>query len=83
MNKKYMPIIAFSLAVILVGSVAYAADRKKKTRAMPQEPGELSEEALKAELLGTSVAPARKQSAPKAPASSKVSGGDPADLKVK
>lgn len=82
MKKKYMPIIAFSLAVILVGSFAYAADRKKKLKATALEPGELSEESLKAELLGASDASSRK-SASKAPASTKSAGAGLVEPKVK
>ena len=82
MNRKYMPIIAFSLALILVGSVAYAADRKKKLKATALEPGELSEESLKAELLGVSDAPARKSTS-KTPASAKSAGAGLVESKVK
>ena len=52
MKKKYVPIVALSLAVLLVGGIAYAADKKKKTKSVIPEPGEISEETLQAELLG-------------------------------
>jgi hypothetical protein len=53
MNKRYTPIITFTLAVLLVGSIAYAADKRKKSRLAVHEPNEISEEALKDELLAT------------------------------
>lgn len=51
MKKRYVPLIAFTLAAVLVGSVAYASEKKKKTRLIVHEPSEISEEDLKVELL--------------------------------
>jgi len=54
MKKRYVPIITFTVAMLLVGSIAYAADRRKKTKQMSDESDNLSEEALKVELLSAS-----------------------------
>ena len=52
MKKRYAPIITFTIAILLVGSIAYATDKRKKARISVQEPNEIhEEEALKAELL--------------------------------
>jgi hypothetical protein len=51
MKKRYVPIITFTLGVLLIGTVVYAADKKKKAKMTAQDPPEVSEEALTAELL--------------------------------
>lgn len=51
MKKRYVTIIAFTAAMVLAGSVAYAADRRKKSRQAADEANSLSEEILKVELL--------------------------------
>jgi hypothetical protein len=51
MKKGYAPIITLAVAVVLVGSVAYAAEKRKKARLVVSDPGGLTEETLKAELL--------------------------------
>lgn len=83
MNKKYLPIITLSLAILLVGSVAYASDKKKKAKLVVHEPSELSEEVLKAELLSTSEDQLKKQSATKVARLVKNADVDLAELKIK
>ncbi len=51
MKKRYVTIIAFTAAMVLAGSVAYAADRRKKSRQAADEANNLSEEILRVELL--------------------------------
>lgn len=51
MKKRYVPIITFTVAMLLVGSIAYAADKRKKTKQAAGELDNLTEEALKVELL--------------------------------
>jgi len=51
MKKRYVPILTFTVAMLLVGSIAYAADRRKKTKQAAGEGDNLSEEALQVELL--------------------------------
>lgn len=51
MKKRYVPILTFTVAMVLVGSIAYAADRRKKTKRAAGEAEKLSEEALQVELL--------------------------------
>jgi len=53
MKKRYVPILTFTVAMLLVGSIAYAADRRKKTKQAAGEGDNLSEEALQVELLAT------------------------------
>jgi Mg2+/citrate symporter len=52
MKKRLIPALSIGIVVILIGSLAYAADRRKKTNTvdLPTEKM-LEEEALKAELL--------------------------------
>jgi len=86
MKKKYVPIITISLAILLVGSIAYASDKKKKTKLIVHEPSEMSEiseEALKAELLSTPEDQLKKQSATKVARLVKDADVDLAELKVK
>lgn len=67
MKKRYVMIAAFTAAMMLAGSVAYAADRRKKSRqAIDGEQG-LSEETLRGELL-TAGEDAGKWSPPPEPA---------------
>lgn len=51
MKKRYVMIAAFTAAMVLAGSVAYAADRRKKSRQAADEAHNLSEEILRVELL--------------------------------
>lgn len=51
MKKRYVPILTFTVAMVLVGSIAYAADRRKKTKRAAGDAEKLSEEALQVELL--------------------------------
>ena len=37
MKGKYLPIIALSLAIVLVGTVAYASDKRKKEKLLDFE----------------------------------------------
>jgi hypothetical protein len=80
MKKKYVPIIALSLAIILVGSIAYASDKKKKTKLVIHEPGEMSEEILKAELLVTSEEQLKKKPATKVESTTKNADVDLSEL---
>lgn len=50
MKKRLAPILTLSFAIILIGSIAYAADRKKQAKRVDQDRIH-EEEALKAELL--------------------------------
>lgn len=51
MKKRYMTIIAFTAVAVLAGSVAYAAERRKKSRQGEDESNRISEEILAVELL--------------------------------
>lgn len=51
MRIRYTPIITFTIAILLVGSIAYAADKRKQGKLAASEPKEMSEETLKVELL--------------------------------
>lgn len=53
MKKRYVTIIAFTAAVVLAGSVAYAAERRKKARQGEDEANRISEEMLAVELLSS------------------------------
>lgn len=52
MKRRLTPIITVSIALILVGSLAYAADRRKNAKQLrqPVDPAH-EQEALRAELL--------------------------------
>ena len=52
MKRRLLPAISIGIAVILIGSLAYAADRRKSSKSVdrPADPTH-EEEALKAELL--------------------------------
>lgn len=53
MNKKLVPAVTFGLAVLLVGSIAYAADRRKNSKSKYQPVNDIQEEeTLRAGLLG-------------------------------
>ena len=81
MKKRYVPIITFSFAILLVGSIVYASYKRKKARLIIHEPSEMSEEALKSELLAGSENQHEKSSGTKAAKSSK--SADTAKVKVK
>lgn len=52
MKNRYAPIVTLAVAILLVSGIAYAAEKKKQTRAAAQEPETVrEEEAVKAELL--------------------------------
>ena len=52
MKRRLTPILAIGIMVLLIGSLAYAADRKKRTKLVERTPDTITEEeALKAELL--------------------------------
>jgi len=69
MKIRYTPIITFAFAVLLVSSIAYAADRRKQAKLAIHEPeAATEEEALKAELLA-----ATEERQEKAPGSEAVS----------
>jgi hypothetical protein len=83
MKKKYVPIITLSLAIVLVGSIVYASDKKKKSKLLDYEPSEISEEALKAELLNTSEDQLNKQPDTEVSSLIKHADVDLAELNVK
>jgi len=83
MKRKYVPIITLSLAIVLVGSIAYASDKRKKVKLIDHELSEMSEEALKAELLNTSEGQLKKQSDAKVSSSVKNADAALAELNVK
>jgi hypothetical protein len=68
MKKRcYAPIITFAIGLLLLGGIAYAADKRKHNKLADHEPKEISEEeALKKELL----APIADKQNPSANASS-------------
>lgn len=52
MKKKMIPAITFGVALLIFGSIAYAADRRKNTKPVGQRGDKThEEEALKVELL--------------------------------
>ena len=83
MKRKYVPIITLSLAIVLVGSIAYASDKRKKDKLLDYELNEMSEEALKAELLNSSEDQQKKQPVTKVSSSITSAEVDLAELKVK
>ena len=50
MNKR-TKIVTFTLAILLVGSIAYAAEKRKQSRLAAKDLSSIPEEALAAELL--------------------------------
>ena len=50
MNKRTQ-IVTFTLAILLVGSIAYAAEKRKQSRLAAKDLSSIPEEALAAELL--------------------------------
>lgn len=63
MNKKLLPALTFGVAMLLVGSLAYAAERRKTGRAANQPDDRVKEEeTLRSELLDLS-APTMKRTA--------------------
>lgn len=82
MKKRYVPIITLSLAILLVGSIAYASDKRKKVKSVIHE-CEMSEEALKAELLDISEEQLKKQPVTKVDNLIKNSDVDLAELIIK
>jgi len=52
MKIRLAPVLTIGIAVVLIGSLAYAADRRKQTKLMGYAPDPAhEEEALRAELL--------------------------------
>jgi|GEM_PF-2218918 len=52
MNKKLIPAISFGIAVLLIGSIAYASDRRKNAKATDRLDNKIhEEELLRNELL--------------------------------
>lgn len=52
MNKKLLPAISIGIAVLLIGSIAYAADRRKNAKNTGRPVDDIhEEELLQAELL--------------------------------
>lgn len=83
MKIKYVPIITLSLAIVLVGSIAYASEKRKKAKLIDYEPSEMSEEAFKSELLNTSEDQLETQSITEVPSTIKTADADLAELIVK
>ena len=83
MKMKYVPIITVSLAILLVGSIAYASDKKKKAKLVVHDQSELSEEVLNAELLNTSDGKHKQQPATKVASTTMNADVDLAELKIK
>lgn len=52
MNKR-TTIVSLTLAILLVGSIAYAAEKRKQSRLAPKDLDSFPEDALAAELLET------------------------------
>ena len=80
MKGKYLPIIALSLAIVLVGTVAYASDKRKKEKLLDFELSDMSEEALKAELLNSAEERLKKQPETKVATTIKTADVDLAEL---
>ncbi len=52
MKKKLLPALSVGMAVLIVGSIAYAADRRKNTKSVHRLDDRVhGEEALKADML--------------------------------
>ncbi len=51
MKKKLLPAISFGIAVLLIGSIAYATDRKKNAKSVGEHIDDVHEEELQSELL--------------------------------
>jgi hypothetical protein len=52
MNKKLIPAITFGLAVLLIGSIAYASDRRRNAKSTDRPENRIhEEEVLRSELL--------------------------------
>jgi len=83
MKRKYVTVITLSLAIVLVGSIAYASDKRKKAKLLVPEPSEMSEEALKTEFLNTSEDQLKKQPDIKVSSLIKNADVDLAELNVK
>jgi hypothetical protein len=55
MKRRLLPIVTFSIALILAGSLAYAADRRKHAKPADKPADRIAEEeALRVELLDSS-----------------------------
>lgn len=46
MNKKILPVITFGVAMLLVGSIAYASERRKNSKSKDQLANTFSEEEI-------------------------------------
>lgn len=52
MKKRLLPAISIGIAVVIIGSIAYAADRKKNAKTIDRPADNIhDQEALRAELL--------------------------------
>jgi hypothetical protein len=52
MNRKLIPAITFGLAVLLIGSIAYASDRRRSSKNTDRPENRIhEEEVLRSELL--------------------------------
>ncbi len=83
MKHRYVPIISLTLAIVLVGSIAYSAEKRKKARLIVHEPSEMSEETLRDELLAATEAEHKKTPVTKAASSKTSAAVHTANIKVK
>lgn len=61
MKKRLLPALTIGIAVILIGSIAYAADKRKSAKAHDRDIDKIrEEEALTAELLNAVEAKEQK-----------------------
>jgi hypothetical protein len=51
MKRRLTPLLAITIALTLFSGLAYAVEKKKKAKPVDRAPEEMSEEALKVELL--------------------------------
>lgn len=63
MNKRYLPAITIGIAVLIIGSVTFAADRRRNTKNADLPANKyLEDEALRTELLEAVEHKAEKES---------------------
>ena len=60
MKRRVAPILTFTIAIVLAGSLAYAAKKKIQAKSVPRTPETSEEEALKVELLNATEDPENK-----------------------
>jgi hypothetical protein len=60
MKRRVAPIITFTIAIVLAGSLAYAAKKKIQDKSVPRASETSEEESLKVELLNATEDPDNK-----------------------